>query len=247
MSQRNVEGKRSARERLHDEREREKTAAKRMRALKVGTVALGVLAVVGVAGVVVNQQSKEDPAGPAAQPITEGKSGAPATLTIYEDFRCPGCGHFERNFKDTIRDLSDAGKIRSEYHLVSIIDGNMGGDGSKNAANAAACARDAGKFTEYHDVLFDNQPEEAADTFADKDHLIELAEKVDGLNTPAFRDCVRNGTHDAWVKRVNTDFTGSEYNATPTVLLDGENLYGDPNDPLTPEKLREKVERIAGN
>ncbi|MDK1474127.1 thioredoxin domain-containing protein [Streptomyces sp. 549] len=247
MSKRNTEGKRSARERLQDEREREKARAKRLRALKVGAVAFSVLAVAGVAGIVVTQQGKEKPSGPVAAPISEGKSGAPVTLTVYEDFRCPGCGHFERNFRETIQDLRDAGKIRSEYHLVSIIDGNMGGDGSKNAANAAACARDEGKFTEYHDVLFDNQPEEAADTFADKDHLVELAGKVDGLDTPSFRSCVQDGTHDAWVKRVNTDFTGSEYNATPTVLLDGENLYGDPNDPLTPEKLREKVERIAGN
>lgn len=33
-----------------------------------------------------------------------------------------------------------------DYHLATIIDGNLGGKGSLRAANAAACAQDVGKF-----------------------------------------------------------------------------------------------------
>jgi protein-disulfide isomerase len=246
MSQRNSQGKRSARERLREERERQKTAGKRMRVFKVSVVVGAVFAVAGMVGVLVSQGVKQG-SGPAAQPITDGKAQAPATLTIYEDFRCPGCGHFERNFKETIHELRDTGKIKSEYHLVSIIDGNMGGNGSKHAANAAACARDAGRFTAYHDVLFANQPPESDDTFADKKHLIELAGTVGGLDTADFRACVNEGTHDDWVKRSNDAFTSSEHNATPTVLLNGEDIYGDRSDPLTPEKLMNLVAEHARN
>lgn len=247
MSQRNSEGRPSARERLARQREREKAAEKRKRALKAGLVAVAVVATVGAVGVAVSQSGKEPaPAsGPAAEPISEGKGRAPVTLSIYEDFRCPGCGHFERGFAETIEELRADGTLRTDYHLVSIIDGNLGGNGSQNAANAAACARDAGSFTEYHDLLFRNQPEESSDPFADKGHLIELAGEVPGLDSAAFRGCVREGTHDDWVARANEDFLGSGLNATPTVLLDGENLYGDPNNPLTPEKLREMVEDAA--
>ncbi|CAM5294404.1 Thioredoxin-like fold domain-containing protein OS=Streptomyces griseorubiginosus OX=67304 GN=AQJ54_11200 PE=4 SV=1 [Streptomyces griseorubiginosus] len=55
-----------------------------------------------------------------------------------------------------------------EYHLATIIDGNMGGTGSRTAANAAAGAQDAGKFPGYHDVLYENQPEETSDDYAEQ-------------------------------------------------------------------------------
>ena len=127
--------------------------------------------------------------------IPAGKRGAPSTLTVWEDFRCPACKQFENVFRKTIHELADRGRIRVEYHLVTIIDGNMGGTGSVRAANAAACAQDAGKFRR---VPRRALPEPAAgdpdDAFAKNARLIELAGKVQGLDTPAFRNCVEDGT-----------------------------------------------------
>lgn len=247
MSQKNREGKRSARERLRADRERERAAQKRLRMFKVLGAAVVVLGVAAGAGLfAAGRDGGGASEGSAAEAITAGPARAPATLTIYEDFRCPGCGQFEDSAGETIRALEDEGKLTTEYHLVTIIDGNIGGDGSKFAANAAACARDEGLFSDYHDVLFQNQPQEAKDTFGDKDYLIELAGQVDGLDTSTFRSCVQDGTHDDWVSQSNADFTSSEYQATPTVLLNGENIFGDPADPLTPDRLRERVEEQAG-
>ncbi|MGD9481847.1 thioredoxin domain-containing protein [Streptomyces sp. TRM70308] len=238
------DGKRPAVERLREQREREQAAEKRRRGVKASLVVVAVLAVVGVVGYAAAGGSSSG-GGQAAAPISEGKGQAPVTLTIYEDFRCPGCAAFETQFKDTVHELVDDGRVRTEYHLVSIIDGNMGGNGSKFAANAAHCAKDAGLFTPYHDLLYAQQPPEQEDTFADKDHLIELAGQVPGLDSPEFRSCVQNGTHDEKVAATNDAFTSSEYNATPTVLLDGENIYADPNNPLTPQSLRAKVAEAA--
>ncbi|MGP4114062.1 DsbA family protein [Streptomyces sp. 4N509B] len=245
MSEKNREGKNNARERLRLERERERAAEQRMRVVKVvgiAVLALGLAAGVGV--LAANQNGDDAGNGAEAKPITVGEATAP-TLTVYEDFRCPACAQFENGFRDTIHELTDAGQLKVEYHLVTIIDGNFGGSGSATAANAAACARDADAFTEYHDVLFANQPPESDDAFADTDRLIDLAGKVEGLDTPTFRNCVTQGEHDAWVTRSNSDFLDSGHNATPTVLLNGENVYGDPNNPLTPESLREQVEELA--
>ncbi|MEE1930486.1 thioredoxin domain-containing protein [Streptomyces sp. TRM 70351] len=246
MSDNTSDGKRSAVERLHEQRAKEQAAGRRKRNVKAGAVVVAVLAAVGVVGYAAAGGAREEGDGKVAEPIVVGRGDAPVTLTVYEDFRCPGCAQFEQAFKDTIHELTEDGKIRTEYHLVSIIDGNMGGDGSRRAANAAACARDAGEFTPYHDLLYAHQPPEQEDAFADTGHLISLAGRVDGLDTPAFRSCVEDGTHDAWVKRSNDAFTASEYNATPTVLLDGESVYGDPAHPLTPESLRAKVAEAAG-
>ncbi|MCT2594369.1 DsbA family protein [Streptomyces sp. N2-109] len=249
MSEKNHEGKRTARERLREQRRREEVADKRNRVLKVAGAMIAVLAIAGVAGVLVANQGDGSGGGggdtPPAAPITQGKGKAPATLTIYEDFRCPACGHFEETFRDTIHALEEAGQLKTEYHIVTIIDGNMGGKGSTNAANAAACARDQGEFGPYHDALFTNQPSEQDDAFADPKRLIELAGKVKGLDNKAFRTCVRGNEHAKWVERSNNAFQDSGHDSTPTVLLDGKDIYADPDNQLTPEKLRKMVAERA--
>jgi protein-disulfide isomerase len=161
-------------------------------------------------------------------------------LTVYEDFRCPACGQFENQFRSTIRGLEKQGKLRTEYHLVTIIDDNLGGKGSRRSANAAACAKDAGRFRPFHDVLYRNQPPEQSDAFSSGKRLIELAGKVDGLDGPRFRECVNGGTHDDWVRKTAAGFKKSGHQSTPTVLLDGESIYGRA-EPLTPASLKAKV------
>ncbi|TDC24736.1 hypothetical protein E1265_09035 [Streptomyces sp. 8K308] len=246
MSQRNRDGKQSARERIRQARERERASERRVRGAKVAGVAVVLLAAAAVVGIIAANSGGSTSDATEAEPITVGSSDAPATLTVYEDFRCPACGTFEDNFRDTINELTDAGKLRVDYHLVSIIDGNVGGSGSKAAANAAACARDEDRFREYHDVLFEHQPAEQDDAFANKSHLIDLAAGVEGLDTEAFRSCVEDGTHDGWVSDSNAAFLNSEYNATPTILLNGESVYGDASNPLTPDSLRDRVNELAG-
>ncbi|WP_165986650.1 thioredoxin domain-containing protein [Streptomyces sp. YIM 98790] len=246
MSEKNRAGKRAARERLAAERAREQAAEKRVRLVKVLGSAVAVIAVVGLAGYFAAGNGNSDAAnGEAAEPVVQGPADAPAVLTVYEDFRCPACGQFETRFSDTVHALQDEGKLRAEYYLVTIIDDALGGDGSLNAANAALCAEDEDRFTAYHDLLFANQPPEQDDAFADKDRLIELAGQVDGLATEAFQECVRNGTHNDAVAAMNAHFEDSGYNATPTLLLNGENIYGDRSEPLTTDSLRRRVNDIA--
>ena len=54
--------------------------------------------------------------------------------------------------------------------------------------------------------------------------------KVDGLDTPAFRTCVEDGTHDSWVDKSNEAFQNGGFTGTPTVLLNGKNIYAGPDD-----------------
>ncbi|GHH02468.1 DsbA family protein [Streptomyces lanatus] len=255
MSEKNRDGKRTARERLAVEREKQKAADKRRRALIVGASVVCVLGLAAVVGVVAANAGKDDSsdAGPVVGPsgaqgkdglaIPVGEQGAKSTLTVWEDFRCPACKSFEDAYRPTIHELTDSGKLKVEYHLATIIDGNMGGTGSRNAANAAACAQDAGKFPQYHDVLYQNQPQEVDDAFAKNSKLFELAAKVKGLDTPAFRKCVENGTHNSWVEKSNDAFKAGGFSGTPTVLLNGKNIYQDQT--MTPAKLKQMVEENA--
>ncbi|MFF4321979.1 DsbA family protein [Streptomyces sp. NPDC001568] len=250
--------KRSARERLQVERERQKTRDKRRRTLVVSAAVVGVLGLAAVVGLIAANAGSGDKsakAGPVVAPsgatgkdalaIQTGQNAAPSQLTVWEDFRCPACKSFETNYKDTIHELEAKGLLKTEYHIVTLIDGNMGGSGSLKSANAAACAQDAGKFTAYHDVLFENQPEEVDDAYGKNAKLLELAGKVDGLDTPAFRACVEDGTHNSWVGKSQDAFRAGNFRGTPTVLLDGKDIFADQADPLTPQKLKAKVEAAA--
>ncbi|QKV95531.1 thioredoxin domain-containing protein [Streptomyces sp. NA02950] len=262
MSQKNREGKRSARERLREQRERDRARDKRKRTMGAVGAVVVVLAVAAGVGMFASRTTKDSgKSGSSVEPprgavgkggmvIETGKSAkpgqpAPSTLTVYEDFRCPGCKQFEDVFRGTLHQLQDTGRLKVRYHLVTIIDGNMGGSGSLNAGNAAACAQDAGKFRAYHDVLYKHQPDETRDTYASKDRLIKLAGTVPGLDTPAFRSCVEDGRHDGWVKKSSNTFNHSGYASTPTVLLNGKSVYGNPNKPLSPNKLKRMVAAAA--
>jgi protein-disulfide isomerase len=256
VSEKNREARRSARERLQQERAAEKTREKRRRVLIVASTVVGVLGVVAVIGVVaanVGKDGTSDAAGPVLAPsgvegkdelaIPVGAPDAPSTLTVWEDFRCPACAQFENAFRSTVHELEKQGQLKVEYHLATIIDGNMGGTGSLRAANAAACAQDVGKFAPYHDELYKNQPAETDDAFAKNSRLLELAGKVEGLEpAPGFRQCVQGGDHNNWVHKSAEAFRTGGFTGTPTVLLNGEAVFpkkGDEN--ITPDHLRKWV------
>lgn len=254
MSQKNHEGKRSARERLQAQREKEKARSRHRRQAIVAGAVVAVLAIAGGVTVWVsssnggrsssdNETARPKQASGGARPaIPVGSPNAPSTLAVWEDFRCPACQQFETGFKPVIHELQDSGQLKNEYHLVTIIDGNAGGKGSLNAANAALCAQDAGRFRDFHDVLYANQPPEQQDKFADKQYLLQLAGKVKGLVTPAFTACVNDGKYDRFVQKSNDAFASSGYRGTPTVLLNGKDLAKEKGGQFTPADLKKMVQ-----
>jgi protein-disulfide isomerase len=234
----NVVRENSARQKVEAARQAQAAAQHRRRRFVVGGVVLAVVAVAVVVGVLVQQNRAGDNAafgsGPFVAPsgaVGEGKLAIPfgasqdakVNLTIFEDFRCPYCKLAESMFESTYKPYAQAGKIAVQYHLVDLIDRNLGGTGSIRSGNAGACAQSAGKFEAYHDVLYANQPDENDDAFASNTTLFSLADKVPGLNTAAFQACVNDGTHGSWVRRnydaLSTLLNGSV--ATPYYAING--------------------------
>ena len=85
------------------------------------------------------------------------RASAP-TVDLYEDFQCPACKQFEAPLGSTIQGLAPQGKIKLVYHVMNFLDDNLRNDNSTRAANGAFCAADDGKFQEFHDAVFPNQP-----------------------------------------------------------------------------------------
>ena len=235
MSNKNDAGKRSARERMQAERAKQEAATRKKRQLSVLLVALVVIAAAVVIGIVVQNgrsssynAATDAPGGTVGNTrllIPVGGTAAPSTVTVYEDPRCPACEQFETGMKTTINQLLAQGKIQIQYHIASFIDRHDNGKGSKNAANALACAQNVGRFHDYHDVLYANQPQETDDAWADKSVLISLAKQVPGLDSSSFESCVNGNTYGNWVTAVQADFDKSGYTSTPTVLLNGTSAY----------------------
>jgi len=158
--------------------------------------------------------------------IIVGQESAKNIVQVYEDLRCPICKSFESASGATLAALAKSGKVKIEYTLASFLDGNLGGGGSKRAANALRASVEQGKFVPYHEALYANQPEESNDGFT-ADFLLSIAGKVDGLRTTAFETAVKKGTYDSFVQASEKAFLNSGASGTPYVKINGKAVSGD--------------------
>jgi len=184
-----------------------------------------------------------------ASAVDEGTAFAvgsgPVTVDIYEDFMCPACGNFESTTGPTLKQLADSGKITLRFHPVAILDRFSNGTRySTRAAAAAAAAAEAGKFTEFHEVLFANRPEENTDGLTDA-KILELASGI-GLTSKTFTTAVNEGTYRTWVEKATETFAARGYTGTPTIVVNGERLTGPDDTVPDTALLTETIEKAAG-
>src|SRR5215468_5581437 len=158
----------------------------------------------------------------AEVPITgapsKGPEYAPVTIVKFEDFQCPFC----KEFQPTITELLSRydGKIRlvhKDLPLDSIH------PQARQAAEAARCADEQGKFWSYHDILYAHSPN------ADKQSLTRYAKEV-GLDINAFGRCLDSGKFKAVVQRDLRDGALLGVTGTPTLFINGREISG--NQPL---------------
>jgi len=242
MSRANRIGKELARQRAALAKVEAEYRYARNRRMTVYGSSFGIVLLAVVLAIVVNQAMvpSAPPLAPAAavsdttggvasadaMAIPIGEASAPVKLTVYEDFRCSACDAYEKDYQSAYKALVKAGTVELLIHPVDLIDNVDGGSGSLNAGNAAACAQNAGKFEDYHDVLYANQPAESDDEFASSSTLISYAKQVSGLDTSTFESCVSSGKYDSWIKQNYRDLEQIDGNstATPTLLANGTKL-----------------------
>ncbi|MDQ0688942.1 protein-disulfide isomerase [Streptomyces achromogenes] len=162
--------------------------------------------------------------------IMVGDPDAPVTVHLYEDPRCPYCEEFETTGGSShLREAVLDRWARVEYTLASFLDDRVGGSGSKKAVNALRAALEAGKFVEYHEVLYANQPDESVDGYTDAS-LLELAGQVEGLRGPEFDAAVRSMKYRSFVtssQKAYEEAGGTqepEGPGTPTAVINGKRI-----------------------
>ena len=158
---------------------------------------------------------------PQAVGLTMGDPNAPVTVEEFSDFQCVACYRFWENFEeDFIRDYVETGLVYFKYSPFSFI-----GPESFQAAEAAYCANDQGKFWEYHDMVFNNWAGENLGNFSDQ-RLIAFAENID-LDTDAFKQCFNRNTYKSQVLQDAAYGQQVGVSGTPSFLVNDTLVYAD--------------------
>src|SRR5216684_3451568 len=101
----------------------------------------------------------------------KGDANAKVKIVEYGDLRCPFCQKF---FTDTepqiLSDYVNTGKASLTFVNYAFL-----GPASIVAANAAECANEQGKFWDFHDYLYKNQPSESDTSIFTTDGMTQIA------------------------------------------------------------------------
>jgi protein-disulfide isomerase len=150
-----------------------------------------------------------------------GNPNASVKVEVWADFQCPGCGIYARNVGPLIiKNYVETGKVFYTYHFFPVVETYMtGGRESSQAANAAMCAAEQGRFWDYHDMLFANQNGENAGGFADA-RLVAFARAL-ALKMSDFNRCF-NEKH--YADSITQDFATGQaegIQGTPSIFVNG--------------------------
>jgi protein-disulfide isomerase len=145
---------------------------------------------------------------------SRGPEDAPVTIVEFGDFQCPFCGNLhpamERVraiYPDTVRIVFRNFPLRSVHPRA------------QQAAEAAMCAGDQGRFWEYHDSLFEDQAMLAIGALNRR--AIQM-----GLDTEAFDSCLDSGSKADAVQADVDEGRAAGVTGTPTLFINGRYMSG---------------------
>ncbi|MGC3992881.1 MAG: thioredoxin domain-containing protein [Propionicimonas sp.] len=253
------------RERL---RQAQAAAAKQQRLTRIIGVGAAVLALV-IVGVIVGVvvQQRNNTAASVAAAITppnatsdgkaivqnpgKAKDGAPV-VELFFDYQCPVCKQFESAYGAALTSLAASGDIELHYRNMTFLDQNLNNDASTRAGIAAACADVVGKYSAYHDAIYENQPttEGAGYTDAVLRETIPTTVGITGADLTTFQSCYDNQSTKAFVNGTNEKgqqdmLAINKQVSTPTVHVNGKDLAINTIAGVSPDQLGDLITKNA--
>ena len=188
-------------------------------------------------------QGGDAPTGPVRASVADaptlGRADAPVTLVEFSDYQCPFCQRF---FATTLpalkKDYIDTGKLRFVYRDFPL---EMHPH-AREAAVAAHCVGEQGKYWEMHDALFQYQAALAPAQIAERARAL-------GLDSSRFDQCLTSGRHTASIERGLADGAAAGVQGTPGFVVGktqpGDTIQGTPIRGAQPlETFRRIIEQL---
>ena len=152
-----------------------------------------------------------------------GDPKAPVLIVEYSDFQCPFCARFHTQTAPQIIDnYVKTGKARFVYRHFAFL-----GPESEAAAQAVECAKDQGKFWQYHDAIFAAEIEDGQEYNGNLNRsLFKTISNNLGMDSGKFEGCLDT---NKYAKKVKDDYSGAQalgVGATPTTFVNGVKLEG---------------------
>jgi protein-disulfide isomerase len=143
-----------------------------------------------------------------------GDSGAELELVMFGDFQCPFCLGAQSVLRRVRERLGDRLRFGfrhlpiPEKHPLALI-----------AAEASEAAADQGKFWEYHDALYAEQPKLSRET------MLRIATDL-GLDADRVAAELDSGVHLPRIERDLASAAASGATGTPTFFVNGSRFFG---------------------
>lgn len=170
----------------------------------------GVVVVIGGIGIWLSMGSTPTYENVESARPFKGSSEATVIVEEFSDFQCPACKSAEDTVKLVTNEFGDKIKFEFRHFPLTTIHPQ-----AFRAALAAECANDQGKFWEYHDLLYMNQP-----NFSPSE-LVSYAEGL-GLNKETFKACLDSRAKNDVVRADMAEASSRQVNATPTFYVNGQ-------------------------
>lgn len=166
---------------------------------------------------------------PQADKNSMGDPNAPVKIVEFSDYQCPFCERFSTDTEPSlIESYISTGKVHFTYRSTGnwvSQNINSGLTESEDAAEAAYCAGDQGKYWEMHDMIFANVLGEDVGSFTDR-RLSAIAEKT-GLDMTQYEDCYSSNKYRDEVVKDGQDALAAGVQGTPSFVLTYTNASGE--------------------
>jgi len=190
--------------------------ARRMKRIRiVGIVLIGIIAVGALVFWRNAGRITADDAAALVSPNRIGPADAKVQIVEFGDFGCHSCRawHNAGIKEQLIADFGD--QISLEFRHFPVITAQ-----SPQAAEAAQCAAEQGKFWQYHDHIYEQTPQGALS----QDDLQSYAAAV-GLDEAEFDSCFASGRFEELVRRDMRAAQQAGARGTPTFLINGQQAF----------------------
>lgn len=166
------------------------------------------------------EDKMEPPAPPTSMKIESepfiGERTAPVAIVEFADFECPYCGQFARDtYPQVLENYVKTGKAVFFYHDFPLAEHPY----ADQAAEAARCAADQGKYWEMHNDLFTHQAQPPERTIATDAQGL-------GIDAAKLTACVSSGRYADGIKKSVEDARQMGVRATPSFLIGTLNVDG---------------------